>query len=111
MVSSFEFACDKSVGVVDECCDSATDAIEFNLSRRQGGGSLPCDLSLPLDVLPGVIVLLLLLLCRNRAWSNFVLLDTSANQERHVSSTVASIAMGTGAMSATNLESAWLASP
>jgi hypothetical protein len=87
MVSSFELACDRSVGVVDECCDSATDAIEFSLSRRQGGGSLPCNLSLPLplDVLPGVIVLLLLLLWRNRTGSNLVLLEESAIQRRHVS--------------------------
>src|SRR6478735_7682265 len=91
MVSSFELAWDKRVGVVDECCDSAIDAIEFNLSRRQGGGSLPCNLSLPLplEVLPpGVMVLLLLLLCRNRTGSNFVLLETSASQRWDVSYTV-----------------------
>lgn len=60
MLSSPEFGCEASVGVVDECCDSAIDAVELTLSCRVGGGSLPCSLSLPLDVLPPGVVLLAL---------------------------------------------------
>lgn len=84
MASSFEFACDSMVGAA-ECCDSAIEVMEFILSFREGGGSLPGNLSLPLPLplplgvlTPGVAVVLPLLPpLRGLAGSNFGRLDTS----------------------------------